>query len=87
MPVFETIIIYAIAIAAFYTLILWFIHKASVYFKKLDDAVAKSLHDIKDDGHIIENADENTSLTPKETVEYLVNHESVPNQIEVAGNK
>lgn len=82
MSVLETIIVYTIGITAFYVLLLWFIHKASVYFKRLDEKMSKALTDFPP-----EEENENTCTTLDETIEYAKRQETLPKKIEVTEDK
>ena len=43
MSTLESIIVYTFGIAVFYALLLWFIHRAGVYFKEQANAIDESL--------------------------------------------
>jgi hypothetical protein len=88
MSSIETVIIYSIAIAIFYVVIIWFVHKASVYFKKLDDKISKALMEMPgEEASSKTDADENTCLTTEEAIEYLKKQEDVSTPKEIAANK
>jgi len=88
MSTVETVIVYSIGIAVFYVLIIWFVHKASVYFKKLDDKINQTLMEMPGE-ETSSDADinESTSLTTKETVEYSKKQEHICTPKEIASNK
>ena len=88
MSAIETVIVYSIFIVVFYVLIIWFVHKASVHFKKLDDKINKTLMEMpEEETSPHTNINENISLPTKETVEYSKKQEHISTPKEIAANK
>lgn len=88
MSAIETVIVYSIFIVVFYVLIIWFVHKASVHFKKLDDKINKTLMEMPDEKtspHT--DIKENISLPTKETVENSKKQEHISTPKKIAANK
>jgi hypothetical protein len=88
MSPIETVIVYSIAIAMLYVLIIWFLHKASVYFKKLNDKINKTLMEMPgEETSPHTDVNESISLRTKETVEHSKKQEHISTPKEIAANK
>ena len=88
MSAIETVIVYSIFIVVFYVLIIWFVHKASVHFKRLDDKINKTLMEMPGEETSPQtDINENISLPTKETVENSKKQEHISTPKEIAANK